>query len=144
MLIGLFLPILGNMDSVSSRVKIGSELITENEIRKNHHKRSEKCVMSTNPDFFRIKKTIDVNFQKSISLIVRAHGEDISWIENNIAKNEEYGVDKVNPLFIACLLRLGDYLDFDSRRTPLCLFNYLKLKAIILFYSFKFLYISIF
>lgn len=105
------------------------EISQQNEIRKNHHKRSEKCVMSTNPDFFRIKKTIDVNFQKSISLIVRAHGEDISWIENNIAKNEEYGVDKVNPLFIACLLRLGDYLDFDSRRTPLCLFNYLKLKA---------------
>ena len=105
------------------------EISQQNEIRKNHHKRSEKCVMSTNPDFFKIKKTIDVNFQKSISLIVRAHGEDISWIENNIAKNEEYGVDKVNPLFIACLLRLGDYLDFDSRRTPLCLFNYLKLKA---------------
>lgn len=105
------------------------EISQQNEIRKNHHKRSEKYVMSTNPDFFRIKKTIDVNFQKSISLIVRAHGEDISWIENNIAKNEEYGVDKVNPLFIACLLRLGDCLDFDSRRTPLCLFNYLKLKA---------------
>ena len=96
------------------------EISQQNEIRKNHHKRSEKCVMSTNPDFFRIKKTIDVNFQKSISLIVRAHGEDISWIENNIAKNEEYGVDKVNPLFIATLFTSEPTVRINAELTSVC------------------------
>lgn len=98
-------------------------------IRKDHHRCSEEFVKNNaKTEFFKIGMS-DVNFQKSISLIVRSHGEDISWIEKNIDTNEEYGSESVNPQFIACLLRLGDYLDFDSRRTPICLFNNLKLKA---------------
>lgn len=106
------------------------DISKQEEIRRTHHIRSEKFVLNkASIDYFKIDTSSDVNFQKVISLIVRAHGENVSWIENHIDKNEEYGVDKVNPLFIACLLRLGDYLDFDSRRTPYNLFNYLDLKA---------------
>lgn len=106
------------------------DISKQDEIRRTHHIRSEKFVLKkASIDYFKIDTSSDVNFQKVISLIVRAHGENVSWIENHIDKNEEYGVDKVNPLFIACLLRLGDYLDFDSRRTPYNLFNYLDLKA---------------
>jgi len=113
-----------------SKTEASLDINKQDEIRKNHHKRSEDFVLNNaNTVLFNIGKTSDINFQKSISLIVRAHGEDVSWIENNIEKDEEFGTDNVNPLFIACLLRLGDYLDFDSRRTPLCLFNYLELQA---------------
>ena len=106
------------------------DISKQDEIRRTHHIRSEKFVLKkASIDYFKIDTSSDVNFQKVISLIVRSHGENVSWIENHIDKNEEYGVDKVNPLFIACLLRFGDYLDFDSRRTPYNLFNYLDLKA---------------
>lgn len=43
---------------------------------------------------------------------------------------ECFGNDIVYPQFISCLLRLGDYLDFDSRRTPPCLFKFLHLPPI--------------
>lgn len=113
-----------------SKTESSLDITKQDEIRQTHHILSEEFVLKKAAiDYFKIDTSSDVNFQKVISLIVRAHGENVSWIENHIDKNEEYGVDKVNPLFIACLLRLGDYLDFDSRRTPYNLFNYLDLKA---------------
>lgn len=63
-----------------------------------------------------------------IASIARSHCEDFSWIENNLSETGCFGNDVVHPLFISCLLRLGDYLDFDSRRTPLCLFEFLYLS----------------
>lgn len=113
-----------------SETETALDISKQDEIRKTHHIRSEKFVLEEAViDYFKIDTSSDVNFQKLVSLIVRAHGEDFSWIEKNIKGDEEYGADSVNPLFITCLLRLGDYLDFDSRRTPYNLFNYLDLKA---------------
>ena len=113
-----------------SETESSLDISKQDEIRRTHHIRSEKFVLEkASIDYFKIDTSSDVNFQKVVSLIVRAHGEDFSWIEKNIKDDEEYGADSVNPLFITCLLRLSDYLDFDSRRTPLCLFNYLQLEA---------------
>lgn len=64
-----------------------------------------------------------------IALIARSHGEDYSWIEKNLAENKCLGNDSVNPRLVSLLLRLGDYLDFDSKRTPMCLFDFLKLSS---------------
>lgn len=113
-----------------SETESSLDISKQDEIRQTHHIRSEEFVLKkTSMDYFKIKSSRDVNFQKIVSLIVRAHGEDISWIETYLQTDEEYGTDSINPLFIACLLRLSDYLDFDSRRTPYNLFNYLDLKA---------------
>ncbi|MGI5056536.1 HD domain-containing protein [Treponema socranskii] len=102
----------------------------QDEIRIQHHERSEDYVIHrANNDYFKINNDSEINFKSIIAKIVRAHGENVDWIKENISDSEEYGVDKINPLFISCLLRLGDYLDFDSRRTPYCLFKYLKLKT---------------
>lgn len=114
-----------------SETEAALDISKQDEIRKTHHIRSEKFVLEkASIDYFKINTSNDVNFKKIVSLIVRAHGEDGSWIESNLQTDEEYGSERVNPLFIACLLRLSDYLDFDSRRTPLCLFNYLKLESV--------------
>lgn len=114
-----------------SETEAALDISKQDEIRKTHHIRSEKFVLEkAKIDYFRIDTSSDVNFQRLVSLIVRSHGEDDSWIESNLQTDEEYGSERVNPLFIACLLRLSDYLDFDSRRTPLCLFNYLKLESV--------------
>jgi len=113
-----------------SETESSLDISKQDEIRRTRHIRSEKFVLEkASIDYFKIDTSSDVNFQKVVSLIVRAHGEDFSWIEKNIKDDEEYGADSVNPLFITCLLRLSDYLDFDSRRTPLCLYKYLQLKA---------------
>lgn len=113
-----------------SETESSLDITKQDEIRQTHHIRSEEFVLKKAViDYFKIDSSSEVNFQKIVSLIVRAHGEDISWIEKNLQTDEEYGTDNINPLFIACLLRLSDYLDFDSRRTPYSLFDYLQLKS---------------
>ncbi|MBP3709107.1 MAG: HD domain-containing protein [Treponema sp.] len=103
---------------------------TQDDIRKTHHIRSEKFIngKTEKDDCFTIDNESSVNFKSLVASIVRTHGEDFSWIEKNLKKNECFGNDIVNPQFISCLLRLGDYLDFDSRRTPYHLFQFLNLS----------------
>lgn len=113
-----------------SETETDLNLSKQDEIRIQHHERSENYVIHrANDDYFKISNDSEINFKSVISKIIRSHGENVDWIKKNISASAEYGVDKINPLFISCLLRLGDYLDFDSRRTPYCLFGYLKLKT---------------
>ena len=104
----------------------------QDDIRKNHHIRSEKFLNDHNEkyDCFNIDNEGSVNFKNLVATIARSHGEDFSWIEKNLKQKEYFGNDTVNPQFIACILRLGDYLDFDSKRTPYHLFNFLNLSTI--------------
>lgn len=104
----------------------------QDDIRKTHHIRSEKFLNDHNEkyDCFNIDNEGSVNFKNLVATIARSHGEDFSWIEKNLKQKEYFGNDTVNPRFIACLLRLGDYLDFDSKRTPYHLFNFLNLSTI--------------
>ena len=101
-------------------------------IRKNHHIRSENFLNDYNEknDCFNIDNEGSVNFKNLVATIARSHGEAFSWIGKNLKQKEYFGNDTVNPRFIACLLRLGDYLDFDSKRTPYHLFNFLNLSTI--------------
>lgn len=123
--------ILHDVGMPVSETESSLDITKQDEIRRNHHIRSEEFVLKkASIDYFKIDTNSEVNFQKIVSLIVRSHGEDICWIEKNINDDEEYGVDSVNPIFIACLLRLSDYLDFDSRRTPYSLFDYLQLTSV--------------
>lgn len=103
----------------------------QNDIRKNHHIRSEKFLNNHNEknDCFNIDNEGSVNFKSLVAKIARSHGEDFSWIEKNLKQKEYFGNDTVNPQFIACILRLGDYLDFDSKRTPYHLFKFLNLST---------------
>ncbi len=103
----------------------------QDNIRKTHHIRSEKFIKEENgiDECFAIDNESSVSFKNLIALIIRAHGEDFSWIGNNLRQNEYFGNDAVNPQFISCLLRLGDYLDFDSRRAPYHLFQFLDFST---------------
>lgn len=101
-------------------------------IRKMHHVRSEDFINKyPNTDSFKIDNESSIDFKGLIALIARSHGEDYSWIEKNLAENKCLGGgnDFVNPRFVSFLLRLGDYLDFDSKRAPMCLFDFLELAA---------------
>lgn len=104
-------------------------LTKQNQIRSTHHIRSKEYLISNkiDNDYFKIDNESAVNFKETVALIVQSHGENFSWIEENLRKSECFGEDVVNPQFISCLLRISDYLDFDSRRTPDSLFNFLEL-----------------
>lgn len=105
-------------------------ILNQENIRKMHHVKSEDFINKySNIDSFKIDNKSCIDFKKLIALIARSHGEDYSWIGKNLSENECLGNDSVNPRFISFLLRLGDYLDFDSKRTPMCLFDFLKLSS---------------
>lgn len=130
LVIMLFSAIFHDVGMCVSETEIDLDITKQDEIRRNHHNRSENYVLNkANTDYFKIDNTSAINFKKIVASIARSHGEDFNWIKENIDTSEEYGIDTVNPLFISCLLRLGDYLDFDSRRTPYCLYDFLQLKA---------------
>ncbi|MBD5432737.1 MAG: hypothetical protein HDR35_00310 [Treponema sp.] len=108
------------------------DISRQEEIRKLHHIRSEEFINTEYSDIevFKIDNESSIDFRKLIAAIARSHCEDFSWIENNLSETECFGNDIVHPQFISGLLRLGDYLDFDSRRTPPCLFKFLHLSPI--------------
>ena len=105
------------------------DISKQSEIRKTHHIRSYAYVMKkAKIEYFKIDNFSEVFFDKQIALLVQSHGEDYDWIKSHISRSEVLGSQRCNPAFISVLLRLGDYLDFDSRRTPLALFNNLCLS----------------
>lgn len=132
LVIMLYSAIFHDIGMVVSETESDLDSAKQDDIRKNHHIRSEKFLNDHNEknDCFNIDNEGSVNFKNLVATIARSHGEDFSWIEKNLKQKECFGNDTVNPCFIACLLRLGDYLDFDSKRTPYHLFNFLNLSTI--------------
>ena len=123
--------IFHDIGMVVSETEVNLNPTKQDDIRKTHHIRSEKFLNDHNEknDCFNIDNEGSLNFKSLVATITRSHGEDFSWIEKNLKQKEYFGNDTVNPRFIACLLRLGDYLDFDSKRTPYHLFNFLSLST---------------
>lgn len=132
LVIMLYSAIFHDIGMVVSETEGDLDSARQDDIRKTHHIRSEKFLNDHNEkyDCFNIDNEGSVNFKNLVATIARSHGEDFSWIEKNLKQKECFGNDTVNPRFIACLLRLGDYLDFDSKRTPYHLFNFLNLSTI--------------
>ena len=131
LLIMLCSTIFHDIGMVVSETEVNLNPTKQDDIRKTHHIRSEKFLNDHNEknDCFNIDNEGSLNFKSLVATITRSHGEDFSWIEKNLKQKEYFGNDTVNPRFIACLLRLGDYLDFDSKRTPYHLFNFLSLST---------------
>lgn len=131
LVIMLYSAIFHDIGMVVSEPESDLDSTKQDDIRKNHHIRSEKFLNDHNEknDCFNIDNESSVNFKNLVATIARSHGEAFSWIEKNLKQKEYFGNDTVNPQFIACLLRLGDYLDFDSKRTPYHLFNFLNLST---------------
>lgn len=131
LVIMLYSAIFHDIGMVVSETEGDLDSARQDDIRKTHHIRSEKFLNDHNEkyDCFNIDNEGSVNFKNLVATITRSHGEDFSWIEKNLKQKEYFGNDTVNPQFIACILRLGDYLDFDSKRTPYHLFNFLNLST---------------
>lgn len=131
LLIMLFSAIFHDIGMAVSETENKLKPSEQNEIRKIHHIRSEDYLNTqyNKDDVFKIDNESSVSFKSLLALLSRSHGESYEWIQKNLSSLKQYGNDTVNPQFISCLLRLSDYLDFDSRRTPDSLFKFLKLSS---------------
>lgn len=61
-------------------------------------------------------------YAEDVALICRAHGEDYSYIKNDLRDDTTKGDYAYNQQYIAALLRIADYLDLDKQRTPILWF----------------------
>ncbi|MCR5613570.1 ATP-binding protein, partial [Treponema sp.] len=127
----LYSAILHDIGMAAQETENISDKSTQDSIRNTHHIRSEEFINTLfQKDYFMIDNDSNIDFQQQVASIACSHGEDFQWITNNLSEGLCLGNDSINPQFISCLLRLGDYLDFDSRRTPFILYNFLSLPEI--------------
>lgn len=54
---------------------------------------------------------------EEVGLICQSHMEDLSWIDKNLKERFSVG-EEYNSKYIALLLRIADYIDFDDKRAP--------------------------
>lgn len=70
-----------------------------------------------------------VSFLEDVALICQSHMESIDWINKNLKESFSKG-DHYNSKYIALLLRIADYIDFDSQRAPEYLLEHKYLNEI--------------
>lgn len=80
-------------------------------------------------DLFCVQEAPGISFGEDIAKICTSHNESGDWIRANLRKSiikEEY---EANPQYIAVLLRLGDILDIDDKRTPHHIYRLFELDS---------------
>ena len=94
-------------------------LALQDYIRPIHGKRSYKYLMEDKKfrPFFSDSRLSTVSFLEDVALICQSHMENIDWINKNL-KESFSKTYHYNSKYIALLLRIADYIDFDSQRAP--------------------------
>lgn len=106
-------------------------LALQDYIRPIHGKRSYRYLMNDK----KLRSTLcdnrlsTVSFIEDVALICQSHMESIDWINKNLKESFSKG-DHYNSKYIALLLRIADYIDFDSQRAPQYLLEHKNLKEI--------------
>lgn len=98
-------------------------------VRPVHGLRSRQFIETICPEnkaLFLIPGTTSIYFDKELALICQAHTEDFHWLISNLKCDTAKGDYYINMQYMACLLRIGDYLDIDEQRAPLYLYKYLN------------------
>ena len=70
-----------------------------------------------------------VSYYEDVAIICQSHMESLEWINANLKESFSKG-DHFNSKYIALLLRIADYIDFDSQRAPQYLFEHKMLNVI--------------
>ena len=107
--------------------KYGNETVALQEcIRPIHGKRSHDHIMGMDNRYFVVPGSTSISFKEEVARICAAHNENFEWIANNLTPYVEKGSSCLNSQYIACLLRLADYLEIYEDRAPLYLYQYLS------------------
>ena len=101
--------------------------------RERHGIRAYEYILNDNEisRFFITDVLSDVNFKEVVAKICQSHQEGMEWIKSMLQEESYYGNCCLNAQYIALLLRIADYLDFDSERAPDYLFQKKEIKNII-------------
>lgn len=94
-------------------------------IRPAHGERAFCHIMQMKRDFFVIPEFTSCNFQEELAKICQAHTMDREWLLRNLDRKQVKGEDTLNAQYVAMLLRVADYLDFDEKRAPIELYRLL-------------------
>lgn len=120
----------GNMYSMILEEYNGDTKLAQQEFyRPVHGIRSANHINSMKPELFQVPGTTGISFCEEIGDICRSHNESCDWIKNNIKKRIVKEEFDANGQFIAILLRLGDILDIDEKRTPLYVYDLFSLRS---------------
>ncbi len=92
-------------------------------VRPIHGVRSEDYIINNLNSYMVLIDAPDIHFTEYVSRICRSHNEDFSWIKTSLVNNALLGECLIDLQLIAVMLRIGDILDFDSRRAPKVLYN---------------------
>ncbi|KGN80231.1 hypothetical protein HQ35_05930 [Porphyromonas cangingivalis] len=100
-------------------------------IRRTHHERSERYIKNMEKEFCgKLESAPGKQLADILAGICRAHGEDLSYtsseLKSSITISAKY---KVNPQFVAMMLRLGDIIHFSKDRAPFVLRNATQFKS---------------
>lgn len=122
-----------------SRIKL-SKLVEkyENEdiafqelIRPIHGIRAQKYIYEMEDSLFKILDCPVEQMKRTIANISRAHCENFQWMyEDNLSEKINIGDYELNEKYVAIVLRLADYLDFDYRRANKKIFEKLELTQL--------------
>jgi molecular chaperone HtpG len=77
---------------------------------------------------FSISGNSSLTFIDDLIKICRSHTESFDWIKQNLSSYTVMGDYEFNSQYISHLLRLGDILDIDEKRTPLSLYKLISPK----------------
>lgn len=107
------------------------KLALQDFVRPIHGKRSYQFIMNEKSikDLLCDTRLTSVGYYEDIALICQSHMENIEWINDNLKESFSSG-DHFNSKYIALLLRIADYIDFDSQRAPQYLFEHKTLNSI--------------
>ena len=112
--------------------KYGNEDIAFQEmIRPIHGIRAQKYIYEMEESLFQILDCPVEQMKRTIANISRAHCENFQWMyEDNLSEKINIGDYELNEKYVAIILRLADYLDFDYRRANKNIFEKLELTKL--------------
>jgi len=109
--------------SAMLKIKSTEDAALEEYVRRIHSKLSGKYVRTIFADLFSIPTLTSIDYTEELALICESHAENYDWIRTKLRVNEVRGEYRINPQYLACMLRIADILDIDSSRTPYMLYK---------------------
>ncbi|WP_037321801.1 ATP-binding protein [Salegentibacter sp. Hel_I_6] len=116
-------PDLQNITPIEIRNAV--TLVVAEYMRKVHHQRSAEIIKGSNDVFYDLANSfysdqIPKRLLNLLGEVAYLHGVDFYEIFTRLEfESDGISNDKINPRFIACMLRLGDLLDVDDNRFDL-------------------------
>ncbi|MCD1257274.1 ATP-binding protein [Paenibacillus athensensis] len=96
-------------------------------VRRIHAELSGRYVRQWFGEWLHVPGHRAISYANEVALLCESHNYGLDWCKSRLLEESVKGPYRCNFQFCALLLRLGDILDFDARRTPYHLFKSIDL-----------------